>query len=194
MNKYYGNEKTNHYFDDRFAKLSEKIASISNLEIKCPNKLAGVETKMDYLEVNILRTIKDFEFKSKYLQDEMDFLNKILQEEKSSKEDLRKKIDVEMKNFELKVKSIFETERENIKNFTESLMNTVEEEIIKIYQDLTQEKEEILKSLHSLRNYVDAEIPKLNKSSDENIFRRDEHMKYMVQTINEEMKYLNDLV
>jgi hypothetical protein len=194
MSKYYTQDNNCNYTDERFLKLSKKINSIQNFELKNPNKLSNVEAKMDFLEVSILRTIKDFEFKSKFLQDEMDLLTKILEEEKSSKEELKKRINLELKNFEAKVKTAFENEREVIKEFTESLIKTLEEEILNIHHEISKEKEEIVASLQSLKSFVQIDLPKFNETVDLNSQRRKDQIMFLVQTMVDELKYLNDLV
>jgi hypothetical protein len=194
MSKYYTHDNNCNYTDERFLKLSKKINSIQNFELKNPNKLSNIEAKMDFLEVSILRTIKDFEFKSKFLQDEMDLLTKMLEEEKSSKEELKKRINLELKNFEAKVKTAFENEREVIKEFTESLIKTLEEEISNIHHEISKEKEEIVASLQSLKSFVQIDLTKFNETVDSNSQRRKDQIKFLVQTMVDELKYLNDLV
>ena len=194
MSKYYTHDNNCNYTDERFLKLSMKINSIQNFEMKNPNKLSNVEAKLDFLEVSILRTIKDFEFKSKFLQDEMELLTKMLEEEKSSKEELKKRINLELKNFEAKVKTAFENEREIIKEFTESLIKTLEEEILNSHQEISREKEEIVASLQSLKSFVQIDLPKFNETVDANSERRKDQIKFLVQTMVDELKYLNDLV
>jgi hypothetical protein len=184
----------NNYTDSRFTQLSQKISKIQNYELKNPNTFSGLESKIDYLEVNVLRTIKDFGFKTKFLEDEMFLLSKMIDDEKCDKETLRKKISLELNNFEIKVKKLFEIERENLKSFAQSLIKTVEEEVSKMQNEINAEKEEILSQVAVLRDYMKIDMIKFTQMVEGNTENRKDEMNNLIQTMNDEFKYLNDLV
>lgn len=182
------------YTDERFLKLSQKITQLQNLELKNPNKLSHVESKLDYLEVNVLKSIKDYELKYKFLQDEMIYLNKMIEDDRSNKENLKSKIGLELVNFEQKIKTSFQLERESMTNLLNSLTKTLESEIIKMELTLKKEKEEIIAAVQSIKEIIEIDLPKLNEKVDECSDNKNSQIKNIVESMNGELKYLYNLV
>jgi hypothetical protein len=182
------------YNDKRFDKISQKISEIQNFELKSTDKISKVESKLDYLETNILKKIKDFEFKQKFLQDEMTVLNKMLDDNKEFKEGLKSKINLEIKNLELKMKTLFEAERENRKIFVNSIQKTMEHEIFKMESEIQKEKEAIILLVQNIKTVVDIDIPKLNENFEESTEETQNQIKEISMSLNEELKYLYSLV
>ncbi len=182
------------YTDDRFTKLSKKIANLQNLELNNTFNYTNAESKLDYLEHNILKSIKDYEYKYKFLHDEINYLNKLLEEEKNSKESIKNKIKTEIINFEQKIKNSFEKERENMKLLIDNMIISLETEIIKMQKELDLEKQEILTKVKDIKNFIEIDLPKFNNQIDECSDNRNLHVKNIIASMNEELKYFNNLV
>jgi hypothetical protein len=182
------------YNDERFEKLSQKISLIQNFELKNPNKFSHLENKVDHFETNVSRSLKDFEFKYKFLQDELSLLSKNIEDLNESKENLKSKINIELKNAEGKIKNLFEIERENSKSFSDNLFKTIENDIFKLYNKQKKERSQIIQSVQNMKTVAEVDMPKLNQKISECTQERETQIKNLVQSMNEEFKYFESLV
>jgi hypothetical protein len=184
----------NTYNDPRFNKLSEKISKIQNLEFKQPSQCSQIENRADFLDSNLSKSVKEFEFKYKFLQDELTYLNKVIEDNKQNKEFLKTKLQLELNNLEKKIKNLFEAERENLKNFTSGLISNLEKELIKLNEKMNREKEEIISAVQAVKEYIGVDLPKLNKQIEGSSEDRDNQIKDVVISMNDEFKYFYSLV
>lgn len=194
MNRVY-NTDSGIYTDERFSKLSEKLNKLQCHDPKQPtNKLTGIESRLDFLEVNILRTMKDFEYKSKFLRDEVTVITKMIEEQKMLKESLQSKIGTELVNLDIKIQSLFESERENLKIFAENMISTIEEEVLSLKLEIEKDKEELMLEIHEIDNFIKGEMMELSKNVNENSEKLSKEQEGLEHTITEEFKYINNIV
>jgi len=185
---------TNNYTDERFAKLSEKISKLQNVEVKTPSKIVDIESRIDNLQMESLRNLKDLEFKMKYLEDELLYITKILEDSIYSKNTLRNKINNEIKEAENKIKAMFDQERESILQTNLEIFRNFENEYLRMQETNKKEKLNINSYIQNLRDVIDSDINKLK--SDTNILKEERLQKFslIVNNMKDEFKYLNDLV
>lgn len=185
---------SNNYTDERFAKLSEKISKLQNIEVKSPRKITDIETRIDNLQMESLRSLKDLEFKMKYLEDELLYITKILEDSIFSKNTLRNRINNEIKETESNIKAMFEQERENILHANLEIFRNFENEFLRIQGNNKKEKFDINSYIQNLRDVVDSDISKLK--NDTGLLKEERMQKFsmIVNSMKDEFKYLNDLV
>jgi hypothetical protein len=182
------------YTDERFLKLSQKIAELQNLDFKQNLKHSDFGSRIEVLESNILRSVKDYEFRYKSLTDEINLLNKIIELEKDSKIEFRNKFKNELLNFENKIKSLMTKEKEFIKEFSDNLAVTIEKELIRMQSELDNEKHEIISTIRQIRDLVDIDMPKFSQNIDESNEKRNQQVSEILNSMNEELKYLDSVV
>ena len=185
---------SNNYTDERFAKLSEKISKLQNIEVKSPSKITDIETRIDNLQLESLRSLKDLEFKMKYLEDELLYITKILEDSIFSKNTLRNRINNEIKEAESKIKAMFEQERENILQTNLEIFTNFENEYLRIQENNKKEKLDINSYIQNLRDVIYSDIGKLK--NDTGLLKEERMQKFsmIVNSMKDEFKYLNDLV
>jgi len=184
----------NNYTDERFAKLSEKISKLQNIEVKSPSKIMDIDTRIDNFQMESLRNLKDMEFKMKYLEDELLYITKILEDSIFSKNSLRNKINNEIKETESKIKAIFEEEKEIILESNMEIFKNFENEYLKIQDVNKKEKVNLNSYIQNLRDVIESDINKLKNDSDMLKNERIEKFSLIVNNMKDEFKYLNDLV
>lgn len=185
---------SNNYTDERFARLSEKISKLQNIEVKSPSKIIDIETRIDNLQIESQRNLKDLEFKMKYLEDELLYITKILEDSILSKNSLRNKINNEIKETEIKIRAMFEQERENILQTNLEIFRNFENEYLRIQENNQKEKLDINSYIQNLRDVIDSDISKLRNDT---VLLKDERIQkfsMIVNNMKDEFKYLNDLV
>jgi len=185
---------SNNYTDERFAKLSEKISKLQNIEVKSPKKITDIETRIDNLQIESLRNLKDLEFKMKYLEDELLYITKILEDSIFSKNTLRNRINNEVKETETKIRVMFEQEKENILQTNMEIFRNLENEYLRIQENNKKEKLDINSYIQNLRDVIDSDIHKLK--NDSGLLKEERMHKFsmIVNNMKDEFKYLNDLV
>lgn len=182
------------YNDQRFARLSEKINKMQNLEIEAPTKVSKIENKLDYLDINVNKSFKDYEYKYKFLNDELIYINRLMDINKDTEENYKAKISYELKNMENKIKIIFEQEREESTNMINDLFKHVENEFLLLQMKHTKEKNEIVQDIQNLRNVLDYDTPILNSKIEKITEDRNNIIQSLVNTMEDESKYVNNLV
>ncbi len=184
----------NNYTDERFAKLSEKISQLQNIEVKSPRKMLDIDTRIDNFQIESLRNLKDMEFKIKYLEDELHYITKILEDSIYSKTTLRNKINNEIKETENKIKQIFDEEKETIIESNLEIFRNFENEFLKIQEANKKEKLNLNSYIENLRDNIESDIGKLKNDSGLLKDERLEKFSLIVNNMKDEFKYLNDLV
>ena len=113
---------------ERFAKLSEKINSISRVsENKETKKYEKIESKITEVEENFNTNIDSLEQKYNILKEQISKFAKMIEEDKINKEKAKKKNSEDLKNFESKIKEMMMEEREFLKNYVDNAVQKIEE-------------------------------------------------------------------
>jgi hypothetical protein len=182
------------YTDERFLKLSEKITKLQNLELTDPNKQNQLDGQIERLTIDYNRALKDFEYKHKYLEEEINDLIKSLNNLNEDKTNLRNKINLEIKNLELKIKDELVKERENSQIYTNNLFNRLENLIKEIQNTYRQQKKDLIESVQELKEVIEVELPQINSKIIENVEHRKEQIELLKNSVKEELIYLENQV
>lgn len=188
------NKLGNNYTDERFTKLSEKIAKLQNLEVKSPSRIIDIETRIDNLQIESIRNLKDLEFKMKYLEEELLYITKMIEDSIVSKNTLRNRISNEIKETENKIKSLFEAERQAILDSNMEMIRKLESEYARIQEEKNKELLNINAYVQNLKEVIDSDVNKLK--ADNSLLKEERMHKFslIVNSMKDEFKYLNDIV
>jgi ATP-dependent Clp protease ATP-binding subunit ClpA len=182
------------YNDYRFEQLAEKISRIQNFELKNPDLYTNLETKLESLEVDYRRYLKDYEFKYTHLEEDIKILLKMINTNKELREETNTKFQTELKSFENQLKQIFSNEREYITTYTNNIFKSLEDEFNKIKTLLNKERESFHQSCRNIHKIINDELPKLNSYIDAKKNETNQHVCELRKNLNEEVGYLNSLV
>jgi hypothetical protein len=183
------------YHDQRFEKIAEKISQIQKTDINTNStKLNKVETKLDKLEIDIHSKIKDFDHKSDFLTEELEFVNKLFERNLQIKHEIKKKIKLEINDLEQTIKEYFRIEKEKSQETMENILIKYEREIITAKEEIQQKKEEIKKEIFKIKDFIDSEISKMNSLFEDTRLLRANRIEEMLNNLNDELEYFNNLV
>jgi len=183
------------YNDKRFEKMAEKISFLQKTDInKNSTKLIKLETKFEKLEIDIHSKIKDFNSKSDFLTEELEFVNKLFERNLEIKQDIKKKIKFEINNLEKTIKEYFSIEKTKSQEIIQNILIKYEREINIAKEEIQLEKEEIKKEIFKIKDLIDSELSKVNFLFEDTRLLRTNRIEEMLNNLNDELEYFNNLV
>jgi len=193
--EFYASSTKTPFNDQRFERISEKISRIQNSTNESSDStLSEIETKLYRVETEIQSKIKDFDHKSKFLIDEFEFVTKLFERNIELNEAFKKKINLEIKNFQLMIKEFYQIEQEKIIIILENSFEKFEKEYNLAKEQTLLEREEL--SLHTmkLKDFIDLELSKINSLVLDTEITRSKRIEEISNNLNEELEYFYNLV
>ena len=182
--------------DEKIQKLSDKIFHFQNLDlIQQSNKFSLIEDKIEVLESNFMKSIKDFEYKKKYMNEDFDYISKLLEDNKEHKKSVKNKIDLELTSIEANIKNSLIKERQSLNLFTSNLFNSLENEIVILDENMKKEKNNFSKKIQKIKDFIENDLSCLNKKIEENITNETKNVvQKLKKIIHEKYLYIISLV
>ena len=191
-NAFGGNEQTQNQTStskmERFAKLSEKISQISKggSDGNNPQKFERIEQKITDVEDTFNSNLDSLEQKYNLLKDQLSKFSKLIEEDRANKEKAKNKNYEDLKEFEHKVKSMMQEEREFIKTYVDNAVKKIEGLIVKYEKDAKDENDSIKTTIESLKNCLSRDLPNLNAKIDEENEDRANNIRSLVDEMNQQ--------
>ncbi|MCQ2818495.1 MAG: hypothetical protein MJ252_14600 [archaeon] len=138
---------------DRFNKLSEKISQISKGADSSQN-YDKIEQKISNIEDNFNSNLDTLEQKYSLLKDQLAKFSKLIEEDKLAKEKTKNKSIEDLKNFEAKIKTMMQEERDFLKNYVDEAVKKVEGLIVDYNKETKEENDSIKETIEGIKNYL----------------------------------------
>jgi cell fate regulator YaaT (PSP1 superfamily) len=181
--------------DQRFERISEKISRIQNSTNESNDgTLSIMESKLYKVETEIQSRMKDFDHKSKFLIDEFEFVTKLFERNVELNEAFKKKINVEIKSFQSRIKEFYDEEQEKIIIILENNFEKFEKEFNLAKEQIQLEREELNLHIMKLKDFIDLELSKINSLAVDTEITRSKRIEEISSNLNEELEYFYNLV
>jgi hypothetical protein len=182
------------YSDSRFIQLSEKISRLQNYELKNSDQHTNIESKMDKIEIEYKRVLKDYESRYNFIYDEIQLVTKIINNNRETRERLKNKYQNEFTNLEAKVKEIFENERKFITTSINNLFKNIENEIEHLSIFFKRENDTIQTNIKQILLFLDKELPRFNSEIEQLTEDNRKKADFVTNSMKEELEYISDKV
>jgi hypothetical protein len=181
---------------DKFKKLSEKIAQLNNNKALYtpPEKAIKLESKVKDLESTYKIFGESLELKYVALKDHTQKLKDILEEEKTSYDDLRQTYISDVRDIEKKVKSQITEEKEYMKNLTENLFKKLETQLMTVEKSVKYQSDIMRRNVNKLKEYIESDFPELKRRSDTNFNQGKNNIYNFTNEVTHEFNKINDII
>jgi hypothetical protein len=180
--------------NEKFKKLSEKIAQISTKSRDQPNKASQLDMKVGNLEEIYKTSVDTFEMKFTTLKEHINKLKGTLDDEKNSKDDLKKIYMNELRDIESRFKFQIEEQRDHMKIHVENIFKKIESTILSVEKNTKIKNDEIKKNILKLREIIETDMPESKvKLQNENL-EREKTFDNLVQDMNFEFNRINEII
>ena len=166
---------------DRFAKISAKISQIKGTDSTNVQKVEKIEQKINTVEDTFNTNLDSLEQKYAILKDQLVKFSKLIEEDRASKEKTKTKNFEDLKQFETKVKSMMQEEKDFIKTYTDNAVKKLEGLIAKYEKDSKEENDSIKATIEGLKTCLNTELPNLNAKLDEENEERGNNINRLTQ-------------
>jgi hypothetical protein len=180
--------------NEKFKKLSEKIAHISTKSKDQPNKANKLEIKVENLEGIYKSSVETFEMKFAILKEHIMKLKCTLEDEKNSKDDLKKIYFSELREMQSRVRCQIDEERDHMKINVENVFKKLESTILSIEKKSKLKNDEIKKSIFKLREQVEADMPDLKVKLENENLQRESTFDNLIQEMNFQFNRTNEII
>lgn len=176
--------------EDKYDKLSQKIFRIQNVELKNPIRSDNLEYQIDKFEVNMQRTMKDYDKKSDFLQSEMASLKKLFQ----SKEEIRrsniKKVSDEIGLTENNLTNALKSFRDETTMKIDNVVKSIQGSLEQMKERQNGSKEQIMSAIGKLKQIAEVDIGKLKDEIESFSDVNKENITSTNQLLNEEFQFI----
>lgn len=180
--------------NEKFKKLSDKIAQISSKSKDQPNKSSRLDMKVENLEGIYKTSVETFEMKFTTLKEHIMKLKSTLEDEKNSKDDLKKIYMNEFRDLESRVRSQIEEQRDQMKINVENIFKKIESTILSVEKNTKIKNDEIKISILKLREQIETDFPELKSRLENQNLQSDKTFDNLVQEMNFEFNRINEII
>ena len=153
----------------------------------------NLESNIENLEEDNYEIFKDHELKINLMRQEVNYLIRMIQQEKEDKEEIKVKIANELKSCEMRIGEHLDTEKLNLENQIVKMFLNIEK-TIDVLPEITKSNFTEGIDLDQNKNLAEIEVKNLKNMIVNNEESNEKEIQELVDTVNSEVKLCNDLI